>query len=147
MFRPNLNCSPNSATLAPSWKWRSKWVQIIWTKFLKSTCVNMDPIWTQLEYHRVEWKKEANRVVSGLLRDCSRAPEENVFLSHSISGCQPSLHYSFIVLSSSKLIMALVRDDRMPRTATYFFGLEMTPPSPREVFRKFIQIRASGHPL
>ena len=53
----------------------------------------------------------------GFLRDWSSGPRERVFLSHSISGGQPSLHYSSLVLSSEVIVPLIV----MPRRIDFAF--------------------------
>ena len=53
----------------------------------------------------------------GFLRDWSSGPRERVFLSRSISGGQPSLHYSSLVLSSEVMVPLIV----MPRRTDFAF--------------------------
>ena len=53
----------------------------------------------------------------GFLRDWSSGPRERVFLSRSISGGQPSLHYSSLVLSSEVIVPLIV----MPRRTDFAF--------------------------
>ena len=53
----------------------------------------------------------------GFLRDWSLGPRERVFLSRSISGGQPSLHYSSLVLSSEVIVPLIV----MPRRTDFAF--------------------------
>ena len=53
----------------------------------------------------------------GFLRDWSSGPRERVLLSRSISGGQPSLHYSSLVLSSEVMVPLIV----MPRRTDFAF--------------------------